>query len=64
MERSLKIALGSLLISIGVLAMSVGKAHEICDRLEAAIKQRIAGAMTTIHIEPEYKARRNGAVTG
>lgn len=44
--------------------MSVGKAHAICDRLEASIKQRIEGAMTTIHIEPEYKAKREGVVTG
>ncbi|TPW31698.1 cation transporter [Martelella alba] len=33
--------------------MSVGKAHEICDRLEAAIKTAIPGASLAIHVEPE-----------
>ncbi|MBB4006389.1 cation diffusion facilitator family transporter [Allorhizobium taibaishanense] len=33
--------------------MSVGEAHEICDRLEAAIKKTQPGARVTIHVEPE-----------
>jgi cation diffusion facilitator family transporter len=33
--------------------MSVGEAHEICDRLEDAIKQAIPGATLAIHVEPE-----------
>jgi cation diffusion facilitator family transporter len=33
--------------------MSVGEAHEICDRLEDAIKAVISGATPTIHVEPE-----------
>jgi cation diffusion facilitator family transporter len=33
--------------------MAVAKAHEICDRLEDAIKQAIPGASLAIHVEPE-----------
>lgn len=33
--------------------MTVSKAHEICDRLEAAIKTAQPGARVTIHVEPE-----------
>jgi cation diffusion facilitator family transporter len=34
-------------------AMPVGAAHEICDRLEDAIKAAIPGASLAIHVEPE-----------
>lgn len=33
--------------------MTVGEAHDICDRLEDAIKQAIPGASLAIHVEPE-----------
>jgi cation diffusion facilitator family transporter len=33
--------------------MSVGEAHEICDRLEDAIKGVVPGATLAIHVEPE-----------
>ncbi|WP_319519277.1 cation diffusion facilitator family transporter [uncultured Martelella sp.] len=33
--------------------MPVGDAHDICDRLEAAIKKAIPGASLAIHVEPE-----------
>lgn len=33
--------------------MSVGEAHDICDRLEVAIKQAIPGSTLAIHVEPE-----------
>ena len=33
--------------------MSVGRAHEICDAMEAAISAALPGARTTIHVEPE-----------
>lgn len=33
--------------------MAVARAHEICDRLEDAIKQAIPGASLAIHVEPE-----------
>ncbi|HEX7587294.1 MAG TPA: cation diffusion facilitator family transporter, partial [Anaerolineae bacterium] len=42
--------------------MSVLEAHEICDRLEAAIKKVLNGAVVTIHVEPEHKAKHNGIV--
>lgn len=43
-------------------AMRVGAAHEICDRLEAALAEAIEGAVTTIHLEPETKAEHRGIV--
>ena len=43
-------------------AMTVEGAHDICDRLEAAIGAEIEGAQVVIHVEPEYKAKRKGAV--
>jgi cation diffusion facilitator family transporter len=36
---------------------SVAAAHDICDRLEAAIRERHPGALVTIHVEPEGEAR-------
>jgi len=42
--------------------MTVEAAHEICDRLEAAIEAEIAGAEVVIHVEPEEKAKHKGAV--
>ncbi|MCO5732165.1 cation diffusion facilitator family transporter [Rhizobium sp. SSA_523] len=33
--------------------MAVGQAHEICDRLEDAIKAAVPGASLAIHVEPE-----------
>ncbi|WP_371682834.1 cation diffusion facilitator family transporter [Bradyrhizobium sp. SK17] len=41
--------------------MSTGRAHEICDRIEAGIKDRFEGAMTTIHVEPEERATHDNA---
>lgn len=43
-------------------AMTVDAAHNICDRLEAAIEAQIEGAEVVIHVEPEYKAKHKGAV--
>ena len=42
--------------------MSVNESHEICDRIEAALKQEMDGAVITIHVEPEIKAKRIGAL--
>jgi cation diffusion facilitator family transporter len=42
--------------------MTVDAAHDICDRLEDAIEASIKGAQVVIHVEPEYKAKRKGAV--
>jgi cation diffusion facilitator family transporter len=43
-------------------AMTVDKAHEICDRIEAALKAEIEGLMVTIHVEPEGKAKHHGVL--
>lgn len=42
--------------------MTVTEAHRICDRLEAAIGQEIAGAEVLIHVEPEGEARHTGVL--
>mgnify|MGYP000041118891 CR=1 FL=1 len=47
-------------------AMTVEASHVICDRLEAAIAEAVAGARTVIHVEPDHKAkphRTDGAVS-
>ena len=40
--------------------MRVAEAHAICDRIEAALKAEIEGAVITIHVEPEEKAKQHG----
>jgi cation diffusion facilitator family transporter len=40
--------------------MSVRESHEICDRIEAALKAELEGAIITIHVEPEAKAKQQG----
>ena len=35
--------------------MTVAAAHEICDRVEAALKGEMAGVVITIHVEPEVR---------
>lgn len=40
--------------------MRVREAHEICDRIEAALKAELEGAIITIHVEPEGKAKQQG----
>jgi cation diffusion facilitator family transporter len=42
--------------------MTVDAAHEICDRLEAAVRAKITGAEVVIHVEPGHKAKHKGAV--
>lgn len=37
--------------------VTVQEAHDICDRIEAALKTDIPGAAITIHVEPEHKAK-------
>lgn len=39
---------------------TVFDAHEICDRVEAALKEAIEGARITIHVEPEHKQTHTG----
>lgn len=41
---------------------TVFDAHEICDRVEAAIKEAVEGAKITIHVEPEHKQKHSGIV--
>lgn len=43
-------------------ALSVAEAHEICDRIEQKLKAVVAGAVITIHVEPEHKAKHSGVV--
>ena len=42
--------------------MSVDAAHEICDRIEHALQEKIDGCRVTIHVEPEHKAKHSGIV--
>ncbi len=43
-------------------AMRVDQAHEICDRIEDALKSRMRHLIVNIHVEPDHKAKRVGAV--
>ena len=40
--------------------MVVEEAHEICDRIESAVRAKVGQATINIHIEPEYKAKAIG----
>ncbi len=42
--------------------MSVTDAHDICDRLERALKADVKDALITIHVEPDNKAKHAGIV--
>lgn len=42
--------------------MPVQVAHDICDRIEAALKAEMDGLMITIHVEPEGKAKQHGVL--
>ncbi|MGJ5177495.1 cation diffusion facilitator family transporter [Bradyrhizobium oligotrophicum] len=42
--------------------MSVREAHDICDRIEAALREDDEHSSITIHVEPESKAKRSGVV--
>src|SRR5882757_974300 len=41
-------------------SMSVSAAHDICDRLERAIKEEFADALISIHVEPDDRAKHSG----
>lgn len=43
-------------------ATTVSAAHDICDRLERAIRDEIGDALITIHVEPDDKAKHSGIV--
>jgi len=42
--------------------LSVREAHDMCDRVEAAIKAAVEDVIVTIHVEPENKAKHTGIV--
>jgi cation diffusion facilitator family transporter len=42
--------------------MSVSSAHDICDRIERALRDEVEHALITIHVEPENKAKHSGIV--
>ncbi len=42
--------------------MTVAAAHDICDRIEAALKAEMPGVVITIHVEPEAKAKHEGVL--
>ncbi len=42
--------------------MTVADAHDICDRIEAALKAEMEGLVITIHVEPEGKAKHRGVL--
>jgi cation diffusion facilitator family transporter len=42
--------------------MTVSAAHDICDRVEEALKAEVEGLMITIHVEPEGKAKHHGVL--
>jgi cation diffusion facilitator family transporter len=42
--------------------MTVADAHEICDRIEKALRAEVLDTLITIHVEPEVKAKLQGVV--
>jgi divalent metal cation (Fe/Co/Zn/Cd) transporter len=40
--------------------MTVSESHNICDRIEAALRAEMDGLRITIHVEPEGKAKYQG----
>lgn len=42
--------------------MTVVAAHDLCDRIEAALKARVPDCVVTIHVEPENKVKHTGIV--
>ena len=44
--------------------MTVEQSHDICDRLETALKQAVEGVRVIIHVEPGHKAKDEGVVLG
>lgn len=42
--------------------MPVKRAHEICDRIEEALRNEDVHRWVTIHVEPENKAKHSGII--
>jgi cation diffusion facilitator family transporter len=43
-------------------SMSVETAHQICDQIEAKLREGVEDVQVTIHVEPEEKAKHTGIV--
>jgi cation diffusion facilitator family transporter len=43
-------------------SMTVLESHDICDRIEAALRAEMEGLRITIHVEPEGKAKHRGVL--
>lgn len=43
-------------------SMTVSESHELCDRIETALRKEIYDIMISIHVEPEEKAKHPGGV--
>ena len=41
---------------------TVAAAHDICDRIETALKARLTEAQITIHVEPDHQAKHSGVL--
>ncbi len=41
---------------------TVTAAHDICDRIERALKEQVADASIIIHVEPEHKTKHTGVL--
>jgi cation diffusion facilitator family transporter len=39
--------------------MTVARSHRLCDRIEEALRRRFDNVRTTIHVEPEHKAKHS-----
>ena len=42
--------------------ISVSRSHDICDRIESALKAKVPDARVTIHVEPDDKAKHTGVI--
>ncbi len=43
-------------------AMQVAEAHDICDRIEGALRTEMSHLIVNIHVEPDHKAKHTGVV--
>ena len=43
-------------------SLSVAAAHDICDRIEAALERAVEGVQVLIHVEPDSEARHHGVI--
>jgi divalent metal cation (Fe/Co/Zn/Cd) transporter len=42
--------------------LSRREAHDICDRVEHALREETGDALITIHVEPPHKAKQSGVL--